>query len=68
MLARVEQGAQWPRQMRRVLLSDLAKTDERSTAPLQYRGISLLPILYRTWAKLRLADVREWSERWMRGE
>eukprot|EP00969_Alexandrium_andersonii_P209710 9263547-Alexandrium_andersonii.AAC.1 len=43
MLNRIEQGAQWPRQLRTVFLSYLAKTEEHSTAPLQYRGISLLP-------------------------
>eukprot|EP00969_Alexandrium_andersonii_P277638 12272189-Alexandrium_andersonii.AAC.1 len=32
--------------------------------PLDFRGLSILSAVYRTWSKLRLADVQPWVQTW----
>ena len=40
------------------------KADGDST-PLGQRPLSVLPVVYRLWASLRLGHLREWVERWL---
>eukprot|EP00969_Alexandrium_andersonii_P371498 15479640-Alexandrium_andersonii.AAC.1 len=64
MLRRVESGAAWPKQMSVVLTAFVAKGAEHSADPLSYRGLSLLSAVYRSWAKLRLRQLRPWLDSW----
>ena len=36
------------------------------SAPLGQRPLSVLPVVYRLWASLRLGHLREWFEGWLR--
>ena len=41
----------------------IPKADGDST-PLGQRPLSVLPVVYRLWASLRLGHLREWVEGW----
>eukprot|EP00969_Alexandrium_andersonii_P034359 1503397-Alexandrium_andersonii.AAC.1 len=43
----------------------MAKSGLPTLDPYQYRALMILPILYRTWSKLRLFHMREWVDRWI---
>ena len=42
----------------------IPKADGDST-PLDQRPLSVLPVVYRLWASLRLGHLREWVEEWL---
>ena len=42
----------------------IPKADGDST-PLSQRPLSVLPVVYRLWASLRLGHLREWVDRWL---
>ena len=42
----------------------IPKVDGDST-PLGQRPLSVLPVVYRLWASLRLGHLREWVEGWL---
>ena len=42
----------------------IAKADGDST-PLGQRPLSVLPVVYRLWASLRLGHLRDWVEGWL---
>ena len=46
------------------LIAMIPKVDGDST-PLGQRPLSVLPVVYRLWASLRLGHLREWVEGWM---
>ena len=60
----VETTGKWPQDLSTVLCSFMAKEEQASLDPLQYRGISILATVYRLWAKARLADLQGWVEEW----
>eukprot|EP00969_Alexandrium_andersonii_P145694 6443472-Alexandrium_andersonii.AAC.1 len=64
MLARIEEGAAWPSQVTQINCAFVAKGKEHDVNPLAYRGLAIISIIYRTWSKLRLADVQRWVRTW----
>ena len=44
----------------------IPKADGDST-PLGQRPLSVLPVMYRLWASLRLGQFREWVDGWLLG-
>eukprot|EP00969_Alexandrium_andersonii_P211869 9357193-Alexandrium_andersonii.AAC.1 len=60
----IEKGLPWPTDTEHVLCAHVAKTPEASVAARDYRVLSILSVLYRTWAKLRLREAREWTTSW----
>ena len=57
----VETSGTWPQGLLDAYLAMIPKADGDST-PLGQRLLSVLPVVYRLWASLRLGHLREWVE------
>eukprot|EP00969_Alexandrium_andersonii_P217008 9585073-Alexandrium_andersonii.AAC.1 len=64
MLMAIEGGCRWPQDLTHASCAYMAKAPTFSPIPTEYRGISVLSIIYRTWAKLRLFQMRSWQQQW----
>eukprot|EP00969_Alexandrium_andersonii_P047092 2066494-Alexandrium_andersonii.AAC.1 len=64
MLQVIEGGAHWPKDLRVAKCSFLGKGEGLITDPRKQRGLMLLSLVYRTWAKCRLRDLSPWYEGW----
>ena len=62
LLARVEQGAQWPQQTRWGKALVLSTVEGVTTDPMDFRILLILPRFYRRRAGLRLRDVAPWVQ------
>ena len=60
----VETSGVWPQGLLDAYLAMIPKVDGDST-PLSQRPLSVLPVVYRLWASLRLGHLREWVEGWL---
>ena len=64
----VESTGSWPQGLLDGVLGAytamIPKADGDST-PLGQRPLSVLPVVYRLWASLRLGHLREWVEEWL---
>ena len=58
----VETSGVWPQGLLDAYIAMIPKADGDST-PLGQRPISVLPVVYRLWASLRLGHLREWVGR-----
>ena len=54
----------WPQGLLDAYIAMIPKADGDST-PLGQRPLSVLPVVYRLWASLRLGHLREWVEGWL---
>ena len=59
----VENTGIWPQGLLDVYIAVIPKSDGDST-PLGQRPLSVLPVVYRLWASLRLGHLREWVGEW----
>ena len=59
----VEATAKWPTAMQEVPVAALRKPT--GTSPLDIRPISLAPIIYRIWAKIRFKQLQTWHVLWL---
>ena len=59
----VETSGVWPQGLLDACIAMIPKADGDST-PLGQRPLSVLPVVYRLWASLRLGHLREWVEGW----
>ena len=66
MLNAIEKGADWPSDLLVGKGTLLLKDPETPYAPLSYRILMLLSIIYRLWAAARLANLAPWVESWAR--
>ena len=57
----VETTGVWPQGLLDAYIAMILKVDGDST-PLGQRSLSVLPVVYRLWASLRLGHLREWVE------
>ena len=57
-------GGVWPQSLLDAYIAMIPKVDGEST-PLGQRPLSVLPVVYRLWASLRLGHLREWVEGWL---
>ena len=64
LLELVETTGTWPQGLLDAYIAMIPKTDGDST-PLDQRPLSVLPVVYRLWASLRLGHLREWVEGWL---
>ena len=64
MLRRIEQGAEWPVPALEAKAAFLHKGEGDLMDPMCYRLLSIMSVLYRSWAKARLKDLREWVKGW----
>ena len=60
----VEATGTWPQGLLDAYIALIPKADGDST-PLCERPLSVLPVVYRLWASLRLGHLREWVEGWL---
>ena len=63
LLELVESTGVWPRGLLDAYLAMIPEADGDST-PFGQRPLSVLPVVYRLWASLRLGHLREWVEGW----
>ena len=61
LLELVESTGIWPQGLLDAYIAMIPKADGDS-APLGQRPLSVLPVVYRLWASLRLGHLREWVE------
>ena len=59
----VEAAGQWPVGLERAIVSLIPKEEEVSSA--EFRPISVMSVIYRLWAAVRLQDVMAWQEAWI---
>ena len=64
LLQLVETSGVWPQGLLDAYIAMIPKADGDST-PLGQRPLSVLPVVYRLWASLRLGHLREWVEGWL---
>ena len=64
LLELVESTGTWPQGLLDAYIAMIPKADGDST-PLGQRPLSVLPVVYRLWASLRLGHLREWVEGWL---
>ena len=64
LLELVETTGTWPQGLLDAEIVMIPKADGDST-PLGQRPLSVLPVVYRLWASLRLGYLREWVEGWL---
>ena len=64
LLELVETTGGWPQGWLDAYIAMIPKADGDST-PLGQRPPSVLPVVYRLWASLRLGHLREWVEEWL---
>ena len=60
----VESTGTWPQGLLDAYIAMIPKADGDST-PLGQWPLSVLPVVYRLWASLRLGHLREWVEGWL---
>ena len=60
----VENTGSWPQGLLDAYIAMIPKADGAST-PLGQRHLSVLPVVYRLWASLRLGHLREWVVGWL---
>ena len=58
MMNTIEQGAPWPEALLFARAAFLAKDTNDALNPLAYRVLLMVPIIYRTWAKIRLKHLK----------
>ena len=66
LLELVETSGVWPQGLLDAFFAMIPEADGDST-PLGQRPLSVLPVVYRLWASLRLRHLREWVEGWLPG-
>ena len=64
LLELVESTGNWPQGLLDAEIALIPKADGDST-PLGQRSLSVLPVVYRLWASLRLGHLWEWVEGWL---
>ena len=68
LLNAIENGLPWPEPMKWGKAHFLAKTEEASLDPLDYRILLVLQRLYRRWATMRLRHMQAWVQEWQMDE
>ena len=64
LLELVETSGVWPQGLLDAYIATIPKADG-DCPPLGQRPLSVLPVVYRLWASLRLGHLREWVEGWL---
>ena len=64
MLNQIEAGAPWPKSATHAKAVYLQKEGAEVGQVMSYRALTITAPLYRAWATMRLADLKEWIESW----
>eukprot|EP00969_Alexandrium_andersonii_P187095 8267599-Alexandrium_andersonii.AAC.1 len=64
MLNSIESGASWPDALRVARVAIVEKPGGDPLSPLGYRLLTVLPVVYRRWASIRLRHVDDWVSSW----
>ena len=64
LLNMVESTGTWPQGLLDDYIAVIPKADGDST-PLGQRPLSVLPVVYRLWASLRLGQLKDWIVGWV---
>ena len=64
----IEGGAPWPDGIAKGRLAYLSKDPYNPYCSLAYRLLTILPVLYRRWASIRLQDLANWTGNWSHQE
>ena len=66
MLNDIEMGVmQWPKPVLTARAAFMAKDPNYLEGPLKYRVLTVLLVVYRKWASLRLNKLESWTDAWM---
>ena len=68
LLNMVEEGADWPEQLKVARATFLPKNPEERFDPLEYRVLLMLPAVYRLWSKTRRGHLQPWVAAWAEPE
>ena len=63
-LRQIEAAAQWPQGLLDAYVAMIPKAEGDST-PLGQRPLCVLPVVYRLWASVRLAHLKDWFSSWV---
>ena len=68
MLQHIEAGGRWSAALLKARCAWLGKQAEPTLDATAHRGLLILSSIYRTYAKVRLSQMREWIRSWAPGE
>ena len=63
----IEERGDWPDATCDAFMVLIPKEDAKDGDPLSLRPITVLSVLYRTWAKKRMEDLKPWRTQWANG-
>ena len=61
----IESGPPWPAALLKARVAYLAKSEGVTRDPMDFRGLVIASIIYRTWAKMRLHHLGSWISEWI---
>ena len=64
LLNMIEEGAEWPEQLKVAGAAFLSEDPKERLDPLEYRVLLMLPAVYRLWSKTRLRHLQPWVAAW----
>eukprot|EP00969_Alexandrium_andersonii_P185036 8174712-Alexandrium_andersonii.AAC.1 len=67
-LNRIEGGDSWPEDLCHIRACHIAKPDSHERDPLSWRVLSVMPVVYRLWGRVRLRELRGWLQAWVPSE
>ena len=65
LLELIETTGVWPQGLFGLFFFEMIPKADGDSTPLGQRPLSVLPVVYRLWASLRLGHLREWVEGWL---
>ena len=63
-LRQIETAGRWPQGLLDAYIAMIPKAEGDGT-PLGQRSLCVLPVVYRLWASVRLAHLKEWFHSWV---
>ena len=60
----IEKGMDWPEDLLHAKAVPIQKPDSDPSQPLSYRVLTILPTLYRLWARMRTQHLQPWMNAW----
>ena len=64
MLNTIEDGRPWPKALTHAKCAMVSQVEGTNLDPMAHRGLMVLSVIYRTWAKICLHQARHWQRKW----